>query len=32
MYGSDENAMKVAGHEWRGLNCYYCANIVDIIV
>lgn len=27
LYGSDTNAMKVAAHEWRGLNCFHCANI-----
>lgn len=29
MYGSDENAMKVAAHEWRGLNCFFCAQSED---
>jgi hypothetical protein len=32
LYGSDTNAMKVAAHEWRGLNCFHCANINEITV
>lgn len=32
LYGDDDNAMKAAGHELRGLMCYYNCNMPQLHV